>query len=563
MHMRALRAGAATLCATVLTAATVGAAPGPAVADGTPLQPRTQFTMQPDGSSGRTEGGEGIPDIDSVKSTIRTYYNAPTTGPNAGIADKTSSPYITEMKALAGSQWDYLDRVKRASHEQSHGQSHGQGHGEGHRKPAIVFDADDTTLWTYDMEDAAMHFNFDPTLQNQWVQDQRFPATPGMVDFVNRARKRGFAVFGLTGRNDDQKAATLGNLRKVGSQPFKEKNFFTKWTGVGTSQQPSYITCATAKCTTVEYKAGVRKHIEQMGYDIVLNVGDQWSDLQGGYADKVLKLPNPTYFLPSPDLDGTPADKAFSPRSQFTMRPDGSSGLTEGGEGIPNIDVDKSTIRTYYNAPSSGPNAGIADKASSPYIDELAGLTAERKAELTQTCANASAAGQEPAVVLDADDTTLWTYDMEDAAMHFNFNPTLQNQWVQDQRFPATPGMVDLVNAVGAAGCTIVGLTGRNDTQKDATLANLGKLGYQGFTDGLYFTKWVSGTTPGAARPWFAGTPCEDGVCTTTEYKSITRAHVEDLGYDVVANLGDQFSDLNGGHADEAVKLPNPTYYLP
>ena len=147
--------------------------------------------------------------------------------------------------------------------------------------------------------------------------------------------------------------------------------------------------------------------------------------------------------------------------------------------------------------------------------------------------------------------------------MHFNFDPTLQNQWVQDQRFPATPGMVDLVNAVDAAGCTVVGLTGRNDTQKDATIGNLRKVGYQGFTDSLYFTKWVSGSTPGATRPWFAGTPCEDGVCTTTEYKSITRDHVEDLGYDVVANLGDQFSDLNGGHADEAVKLPNPTYYLP
>ena len=32
-----------------------------------------------------------------------------------------------------------------------------------------------------------MHFNFDPTLQDIYVQDQRFPATPGMVDFVNQA----------------------------------------------------------------------------------------------------------------------------------------------------------------------------------------------------------------------------------------------------------------------------------------------------------------------------------------------------------------------------------------
>ena len=48
------------------------------------------------------------------------------------------------------------------------------------------------------------------------------------------------------------------------------------------------------------------------------------------------------------------------------------------------------------------------------------------------------------------------------------------------------------------------------------------------------------------------------------EYKSTVRKHVEeDLGYDVVANFGDQFSDLIGGHADRSVKLPNPMYYLP
>ena len=31
----------------------------------------------------------------------------------------------------------------------------------------------------------------------------------------------------------------------------------------------------------------------------------------------------------------------------------------------------------------------------------------------------------------------------------------------------------------------------------------------------------------------------------------------------IIANFGDQFSDLIGGHADKPVKLPNPTYYLP
>jgi hypothetical protein len=254
---------------------------GPAQAHHNPLTPRTHFTMQADGSSGATEGGAGIPNIDSVKKTIATYYGD--TG--NGISNKESSPYITEMDTI----------IRRATKELKPVRGQATAH---HKKPAIVFDADDTTLWTYDMEAGAMHFNFDPALQDVWVQDERFPATPAMVKFVARAAKLGYTVFGLTGRSDDQKAATLGNLTKDGYQDFTADRFYTKWTGAGTSQQPSYIHCALAKCTTVEFKSQTRKHIESLGYDIKLNVGDQFSDLQGGYSDKTLKLPNPTYYLP-------------------------------------------------------------------------------------------------------------------------------------------------------------------------------------------------------------------------------------------------------------------------
>ncbi len=34
-------------------------------------------------------------------------------------------------------------------------------------------------------------------------------------------------------------------------------------------------------------------------------------------------------------------------------------------------------------------------------------------------------------------------------------------------------------------------------------------------------------------------------------------------GATILANFGDQFSDLEGGYAEFPVKLPNPTYYLP
>ncbi|WP_420368237.1 HAD family acid phosphatase [Curtobacterium sp. L1-20] len=551
----------ATSAAIVLTSTLVGVSPAAAHGWGAPghdpghgpghssdagLTPRTHFTMAADGSSGATQGGEGIPNIDSVKKTIAAYYGDPGTG----LANRTDSPYIREMRSIVDRQAAGLQRI----HDRA------VRHGE---KPAIVLDADDTTLWTYDMEVADMHFVFDPARQDEWVQDERFPATPSMVGFVNRAQAMGFTIFGLTGRNDDQKAATVENLTKVGYTAFTQDRFFTKWTGVGASQQPSYITCATAKCTTVEYKALTRKHIEQdLGYDITLNIGDQWSDLQGGYADRALKLPNPTYYLPSADLPGV-SEPRLAPRTHFTMAADGSSGATQGGEGIPNIDSVKKTIATYYGDPGTG----LANRTDSPYIREMRSIVARQAPVIAAQCAVGRKLHRNPAVVLDADDTTLWTYDMEVADMHFVFDPALQDEWVQDERFPATPSMTSLVSVAQRAGCTVIGLTGRNDDQKAATIGNLNAVGYPEFTatkngTQTYYTKW---TGVGASQqPSYI--TCAAAKCTTVEYKSQTRAHIESRSggrYDVVANLGDQYSDLLGGSADRSIKLPNPTYYLP
>jgi len=499
------------------------------------LAPHTQFEMAPDGSSGATAGGEGIPNIDSVKKTIAVYYGDPGTG----LSNRTSSPYISEMRAITTG----LRKTLRAKYDAA------VAAGE---QPAIVLDADDTTLWTYDMEVADMKFVFNPARQDYWVQNKLFPATPSMVDFVNEADAMGFEIFGLTGRGAAQKDATVGNLKDVGYNAFEMDHYFTKWAG---TDQPSYITCATAKCTTVEYKAGTRKHIEEdLGYDIVLNLGDQFSDLQGGYADENVKLPNPTYYLPSPDLPGL-EEPQLSPRTSFRMAPDGSSGLTQGGEGIPNIDSVKKTIAVYYGDPGTG----ISDKTSSPYISELAALQARERTRLTTECRVAARKGSKPAVVFDADDTTLWTYDMEVADMKFVFDPARQDVWVQNQWFPATPGMPAFVDAVADSGCAVIGITGRGAAQRDATLGNLAKVGYDDFSGPLYFTKWATGAQPSYIT-------CATAKCTTIEYKSQTRAHIESDafgGYDIVANVGDQFSDLKGGSADRAIKLPNPTYYLP
>jgi len=508
------------------------------------LAPRTHFTMAADGSSGLRADGDGIPNIDSVKKTIYAYYGD---AKGDGHADPTSSPYVHEMARLLDRQRRELPRLLAQATRH-------------HEKPAIVFDADDTTLWTYQMEVGDMKFVFTPAAQAPWVNEERFPAVPGMVDFVKDAQAMGFTIFGLTGRSDSQKAHTVSNLQKVGyGDAFVTDRYFTKYNS-GTTP-PSYLTCVAAPtCTTVEYKAGTRKHIEQdLGYDIALNVGDQWSDLQGGFADHYLKLPNPTYYLPSPDLPGL-REPWLAPRTHFTMKPDGSSGLTQGGEGIPNIDSVKKTVYTYYGDPTG---SGTAATDSSPYISEMATIQRQERQRLLQKCRTGVQRGTNPAIVLDADDTTLWGYSMEVGAMHFVFDPVVQDRdWVQPGNFPATPGMVDLVNDAAQAGCTLVGLTGRNNDQKAATLTNLAKVGYQGFTDDLYFTKWTSAQTPPA---YVTPSDCVAyPKCSTIEYKSTVRKHVvNDLHYDVVANFGDQYSDLIGGYADRTVKLPNPMYYLP
>ena len=50
--------------------------------------------------------------------------------------------------------------------------------------------------------------------------------------------------------------------------------------------------------------------------------------------------------------------------------------------------------------------------------------------------------------------------------------------------------------------------------------------------------------------------------CVSAVARDGQRAYVESLGYDIVANFGDQFSDLDGGFADKTFKMPNPNYYV-
>jgi hypothetical protein len=228
-----------------------------------------------------------------------------------------------------------------------------------------------------------------------------------------------------------------------------------------------------------------------------------------------------------------------------------------------NIDVLRQQIKNYYGDPlGSGTFA-----ADSFYAKEARSVAADGKHYL----ADQHRSRKTKAIVLDVDDTTLATYNYE-IASNWAYNPATNAQFVTGQLFPAVPGMVDTVTSAAREGYAIFYLTGRPQTQEPDTLGNLTKDGkgvdanYPSPTtlrdgeDGL-FTKPAVADYPAYLKTACAADP--NGSCTTIHYKSATRAHIESLGYDIVGNFGDQFSDLTGGHADRTFKLPNPSYFLP
>jgi hypothetical protein len=84
-------------------------------------------------------------------------------------------------------------------------------------------------------------------------------------------------------------------------------------------------------------------------------------------------------------------------------------------------------------------------------------------------------------------------------------------------------------------------ITGRPPVLESITQSNLRRAGYdKGWA--VFFEKPA---TAGAER-----------------FKPAARATIQRRGYDIVANVGHQQSDLDGGHADRDFKLPNPFYFI-
>jgi predicted secreted acid phosphatase len=145
-------------------------------------------------------------------------------------------------------------------------------------KPAIVLDIDDTSLSLYACAKAR---DFDGAVL--CAVQPNLPAIPQVRSFFRYAQKHHVAVFFITGRPEALGDFTKGALRQAG--------YKGSWK---LYLKPSDYD----KASVVPYKSSTRKRIIRRGYRILANLGDQRSDLKGGYSLKAYKLPNPMYFTP-------------------------------------------------------------------------------------------------------------------------------------------------------------------------------------------------------------------------------------------------------------------------
>ncbi|MFI8305182.1 HAD family acid phosphatase [Streptomyces sp. NPDC085927] len=138
--------------------------------------------------------------------------------------------------------------------------------------------------------------------------------------------------------------------------------------------------------------------------------------------------------------------------------------------------------------------------------------------QLTQRIANPRP-GEKQAIVLDIDNTAL------ESDFGFNFPA------------PANEPVLEVARYAQERGVSVFFVTARPGIVGAFTEYNLDHAGYE--SAGLYVRGFL------------------DLFRNVAEYKTAQRVDIESKGYTIIANIGNNTTDLSGGHAERAYKLPD------
>jgi predicted secreted acid phosphatase len=212
--------------------------------------------------------------------------------------------------------------------------------------------------------------------------------------------------------------------------------------------------------------------------------------------------------------------------------------------------------QAFSVTPTQPPNVGDAKIAATEYHDsgayerDLAAVATDAARWVTQRAPQVD----RPALVLDVDDTALSNWEVivandfgrviDGPCSPLPKGPCSWTAWDMLGRDKPIAPTLQLYRQARAVNVTVFFITGRPESQRRPTERNLRAVGYTDY-----------------ARLILA--PNKAHYASAADYKAPHRAAIEQAGYNIIANVGDQPSDLIGGHAEKTYLLPNPFYRVP
>lgn len=147
------------------------------------------------------------------------------------------------------------------------------------KNAAIIFDVDETILSNYNYI-KSINFGYESDLWNIYLKEGSADPIDKTVEFYKKAVESGLSVIFLTARTSESCEHTYDNLISSGITEFD--TLICK--GPEFEGLPSQ-----------QFKETERRLLTEAGYDIVMCVGDQPTDLAGENTGVKIKLPNKLY----------------------------------------------------------------------------------------------------------------------------------------------------------------------------------------------------------------------------------------------------------------------------
>lgn len=210
--------------------------------------------------------------LDNLKAQIVRYHQ--------------SGAYEYDISQVASKAQRYLKHVVHRNQQQKNPD-----------KLALVLDIDETSLSNY-AHIKQLNFGGNAQMQQKLQNKGTDQAIEPTLRLYKYAINNGITVFFITGRQESSRKPTLNNLKAVGYNTVKGSTEACETKPVSSSCLLYMRQGKFSNTSAIPYKSTMRKRIENAGYTIVANIGDQYSDLAGGYSQRTFKYPNHMYYIP-------------------------------------------------------------------------------------------------------------------------------------------------------------------------------------------------------------------------------------------------------------------------